>query len=85
MTAVLQPRSIALPLDGTMGRLACESLLFEVEVSIRPSPLERLPARAVRVRDLEILCTLRDVASVLDTAVQRDPGSISVLANRIYC
>jgi hypothetical protein len=31
MTAVLAPRSIGLSC-GTVGRLACESLLFEVEV-----------------------------------------------------
>lgn len=34
MTAVLHPRAMPLHLDGTMGRLGCESLLFEVEVRL---------------------------------------------------
>lgn len=37
MTAVLHPRAMPLHLDGTMGRLGCESLLFEVELDTCPT------------------------------------------------
>ncbi len=37
MAALFQPRDMHLHMDGALGRLVCESLLFDVEVSMCPA------------------------------------------------